>query len=374
MKPKICLISPRFPPDPGGVSNASARLADYLWSQGQLACVIVVQDPTHDADGSHQGYAFPVYLCCENQSTQILAACWQKHSWNLIHAYYPSLTALFAVRLGEISGCSLILSARGNDIDRDIWKSEIRQKLLIALTKSQAIAGVTTELRQKLQALLPQHRTYYVPNSVDSHVFRPLAQRAHRQKYALPLQAQLMGFVGEARLKKGWPLLLNLFTRLAEVYPELYLVVVGLVRPGEAEGLLTVWKKQHPKLLQRLIEIPYQSSEILGEIYACMDFLVFPSYQEGMANAALEAMACGKAILTTSVGGFSDLIEHGVNGFLTAPYQLEELYYYSQTLLLNADLRLKLGAAARRIVLEKFSHSREWDNWSAVYQNTLNLD
>ena len=73
------------------------------------------------------------------------------------------------------------------------------------------------------------------------------------------------------------------------------------------------------------------------------DLLVLPSYGEGLPLCVLEAMACGLPIVCTDVGGLSDLVQHGENGLLFKPGEIDMLTRHISTLLNDDSLRHKMG-------------------------------
>jgi glycosyltransferase involved in cell wall biosynthesis len=94
--------------------------------------------------------------------------------------------------------------------------------------------------------------------------------------------------------------------------------------------------------------------EFVGEIadpasvYLRAQFALLPSHFEGLPNALLEAMAFGLPVIATSVGGIPEVIEHGVSGLLVPPESPDVLAAAIMQLAGDSDLRLRLGAAARR--------------------------
>jgi len=84
---------------------------------------------------------------------------------------------------------------------------------------------------------------------------------------------------------------------------------------------------------------------------------VLPSQYEGTPKALLEAMACGLAVVGTNVPGIRELIQDGVNGLLCEP-DVKAISEAIARLLNDAELRARLGRAARRFVEERYAQSK----------------
>lgn len=89
-----------------------------------------------------------------------------------------------------------------------------------------------------------------------------------------------------------------------------------------------------------------ERSRVWALMHSCL-FFVYPSRRENFGMAALEAMACGKAVLATRTGGVSELIEDGQSGLLVASEDVEALGAGLRRLLGDAELRAKLGKRAK---------------------------
>jgi glycosyltransferase involved in cell wall biosynthesis len=90
-----------------------------------------------------------------------------------------------------------------------------------------------------------------------------------------------------------------------------------------------------------------------------------------MPNAVLEAMALGKPVVATSVGGVPELIEHGVSGWLTPPREPAALARGLAVVLADAALQQSLAAAARLRVERQFSTERMLAATQAIYARWL---
>ena len=102
----------------------------------------------------------------------------------------------------------------------------------------------------------------------------------------------------------------------------------------------------------------------LQHLYARAAVVACPSRREGFGVACLEAMAHGRPVVATNVGGLRDLVVDGETGIVVPPRDPEALRLALQALLADPHLRRRLGAAGRRRAQERFS-------WTAVTDATL---
>jgi len=104
----------------------------------------------------------------------------------------------------------------------------------------------------------------------------------------------------------------------------------------------------------------------LGGLYGRAAVFACPSHREGFGVACLEAMAHGRPVVASSVGGLLDLVVDGETGIHVPPGDVAALRAALQRLLADPELRRRLGAAGRRRATERFS-------WDAVTRQTLEL-
>jgi glycosyltransferase involved in cell wall biosynthesis len=87
----------------------------------------------------------------------------------------------------------------------------------------------------------------------------------------------------------------------------------------------------------------------LAEILSLYDIFVLPSLNEGMGRVLVEAMALGKPVVASNIGGIPNLIQHKKNGFLVPPQNPEELAQHIQILLEDKNLRIQMGLEGKKL-------------------------
>ena len=108
----------------------------------------------------------------------------------------------------------------------------------------------------------------------------------------------------------------------------------------------------------------------LKALYADSDVIVIPSIEEPFSLTALEAMACGKPIVASDVGGLSSLLRHGENALLVRPRDVYGLAKAVIALLSDCSLRRVMGSLNRRVVT-KYSWERVVDAIEGIYYEAL---
>ena len=107
----------------------------------------------------------------------------------------------------------------------------------------------------------------------------------------------------------------------------------------------------------------------VAEFYKSADVFVFPSYQEGLPVALMEAMACGLPVICSNIRGNTDLIENGVSGML-AGNDPDSVADAILTMYRDENLRKRYAKAAREKI-EQYSIERVSEMMRKIYQSAL---
>ena len=376
----VCLLSDAFPPDVGGLARAVYRYGSALAAGGHQVQVIVlsgqlpggeVRVTIEDGQTVHRLGRHPHVCDSLADWTELAASVGRRSGCPIYHGYFVAYAGFVAAYTARLCGCRSVVSARGNDLDRLAFDAEYTPFTLNALRWADAITTVSNELRHRAWAFSDRKDAIWVPNSVDTQLFRPCDEStssALRQSLMLS-EKPILGFVGEARIKKGLPLLLRSFARIARETGA-QLLLVGGVREKD-RPVLDLFQAQHPDLVVQVV--PYQAQENLPPYYQLIDLVIFPSLRDGMPNALLEAMACGRATVSARVGGIPDAVTDGQDGWLVPPRDEDALVERIRCALADSAARRQIGESARRTVLSRFTPESELEANLNIYRRILGL-
>jgi glycosyltransferase involved in cell wall biosynthesis len=111
--------------------------------------------------------------------------------------------------------------------------------------------------------------------------------------------------------------------------------------------------------------------EEVASYYAAFDALILPSANEGTPVSAIEALAGGRPVVATRVGGVPDVVRDGVDGFLVEPGDVDAMAERLSALAADPPLRHRMGEAGRASVHERYSVKRLLDDVDALYRRLL---
>jgi len=275
----------------------------------------------------------------------------QRKPFDVILAYFVYPAGYLATVLGEVLGVPVVCSCRGNDISKDMF---ITPEIIAAvLTRSTHLIFVSASLLHMADTLVPcSTKATVVANAVDSTLFTPDASAIS----AAP-RAVVVGTSGLMRWKKGIDLFLPLIRTLCAMH-DVQLLVAGYGLDAAIDQHITDFLERYNLRQQLEITGPLPHQQMVHALRR-MDLYVNTSYQEGMPNGVLEAMACALPIVATDADGTADLVQDGVTGYLCPMGDLEALVARCRTLITRPTLRQRMGQAGRQRVQQYFQPDQE---------------
>ena len=274
---------------------------------------------------------------------------------DLILSYYVYPDGYAALSAGKRLGVPVILGAIGSDINRipDRISALLTRK---ALREASFVLTVSEHLRDQAVRLgASPERTRAVRNGCDTSVFR-LADRAEaRTGLGLDTESEVVVFVGWIAPTKGLRELVDAVMRLRVSHPHLQLFCIG---EGALQAELEA-RAIDAGLADRIRFLGRRGSLEVASWLAAANVFCLPSYAEGCPNSVIEALACGRPVVATNVGGIPELVD-SESGILVAPRDSEAL----------AEA---LSAALSRRWDEPLISQRSQRGWDQVAEETYQI-
>jgi glycosyltransferase involved in cell wall biosynthesis len=207
-----------------------------------------------------------------------------------------------------------------------------------------------------------------ISSGIDCSYFDPgkheVVETAKKVRDKIDVEDEvIIGYIGRLVPVKGLKYLLTAMNEVQREYANTHLLMVG-------DGFQ---KKELKRMSDRLkINATFVGWEKdVLPFYAAIDIFVLPSVLEGLSNSLLEAMAMGKPVIATDVGGNKDVIVDGENGFLIPSGNPSSMSSKLKRLIEREDLRKEMGSINRETVKRRFSWEDTVSKVESVYKNLI---
>jgi len=282
-----------------------------------------------------------------------------RHRTEVIHIQCVSSNAYYALLASRILGLPLVATLHGEltvDDSRLFQRSRFAQGLLRAvLDKADAITACSENTLEEAKAFYGRPFTapsMAIHNGVRMDDFSGAQPYPHPRPYVLA--------IGRHVRQKGFDILLRAFARVIHGGLSTHdLVIAG---DGPERGSLERLNEQLG-IRQHVHFLGVSDRPTTARLFVGCSFFVLPSRQEPLGIVNLEAMAAGKAVLATRVGGVPEIILHERTGLLIAPENIEALAEGLRRLISNAGLRARLGASGH-----EHAHCFHWATVAEQYE------
>jgi glycosyltransferase involved in cell wall biosynthesis len=223
-----------------------------------------------------------------------------------------------AADLAALSRVPLVQNVIGSDVNELPRRRALRPQILWALRRADRVVAVSRDMAERVVSLgIPRGRVLAQHNGVDGATFALRAKEEARARVGIEHRGPVILYVGNVKIDKGVKVLVDAMAPLAREHGrgDALLCVVG---SGEADAEIAARVRElglatTVRLCGRQLhtEIPWWMS-------AC-DVFCLPSFMEGCPNVVLEALASGRAVVASRVGGIPELVTDGANGVLVPP-------------------------------------------------------
>ena len=269
---------------------------------------------------------------------------------------YPDAVA--AAMIAELEDVPLVATVLGSDVNELPRNPVLAFQIRRALGRAQRVVAVSEALAGEVARLgIARDRIVVQHNGVDGVRFTPSDRREARVVLGLAPDRHLIGYVGRLSQEKGGDVLIEAFADLVRRDPRpIDLAIIG---SGPLESSLRERTAQLA-LPGRVRYVGHKGHDELPLWLGAFDVLCLPSRREGCPNVVLEALASGRPVVASRVGGVPELLRKD-NGLLVAPDDAGAL-----ALALSRSFDLPWEAAALRATVPSLS-------WDAVGRTYLRL-
>lgn len=210
---------------------------------------------------------------------------------------------------------------------------------------------------------IPRERITVIPNAVEINTFKNVPAKENHTKVTIL-------HLGRLQSAKGVDVLIDCIPQVVRAIPNARFVFVGGEIGTKRQELET--KLRELNCASNVRFIGYVEQEELPRWYAETDICVVPAIQyESFSYTCAQAMAAGRPVVASRIGGIPETVEDGVEGIIVTPGNVSELAEALITLAQNPSLRQSMGLAGRDKVLAQFESHRVAEQTLAVYAKAI---
>lgn len=359
-KPRVLVVSFAYYPMVGGLPQQARLLNRALQDHGVAVTLVTVWIdgcPKVDLLDNVPVYRLWTFLGEPSAGYRSRIYPWllpltaflisHQNDYDVIHVHQASYPAAVCVVMGKILGKPTVIRITGSGDSGNIatlkrlWWLGLPVRLIIRHTNRFVSLSddITKEL---LEEGISQEKIIYIQNGVDVDFFSP----------ALPqtdLRGRIVLGVGRFSEEKGFDILVTAWAKVVRKEPDARLILVG-------EGQDLPILKALVKRLGIDASISFEGNH--DNVYNYLnqaDIYVLPSRNEGMSNSLLEAMSMGRACIVSDIPANWSVVTPDVDGLMFRRDNSDDLADRIVQLLQDPDLGRKMGEAARKKIVDKFS-------------------
>lgn len=294
---------------------------------------------------SQPGFRGAIYQFIYLLEAGIVASCVKQRKIEHLHNHIAEASGTVAMLASKMGNFSYSFTLHGPYIFFKPYQWRLDEKIKQALF----VCCISNYARSQGMIFAPiekWNRMHIIHCGVEPSLF---AKVSHQES------GKRLLYVGRLAAAKGLPILLESLAILKIEYPDTLLTVVGDGSERTDLEQMTL----ELGLSQNVDFVGYKSQTEVREYLQQTDVFVMSSFAEGIPVVLMEAMAAGVPVVATQIAGISELVEHGVNGYLVPPGDSQVLAVRINELLENNELRAKFGTAGRVKVEKDFNIKHE---------------
>ncbi len=232
---------------------------------------------------------------------------------------------------------------------RIIPANDLKRRLIFSMADKVIVNA--EEIRTSLlkRSWIDEEKIDIIHNGVDTNLFQPGSDGiSFRDTLGISRQTKLVLTIGSMNDQKNHELFIRSAADVLRQQTDTVFVIIGdgFLR-GKLQNMLVELNLEHKVLMPGFLDD-------IRPALAAADLFVLSSRNEGMARVLIEALACGKAIVTTDVSGARNCVHDGINGLVVPSEQSAPLSEAINTILDNPALAKTMGLQSRELALKDF--------------------
>ena len=314
---------------------------------------------------SYPLFEFPLYsLALASKMVEVA----EYEKLDLLHVHYaiPHAASAFLARemLKEKKDIKIITTLHGTDITLVGLEPSFLPLVKFSIEKSDGVTAVSRFLKEKTLTNYDINKDILViPNFVDTELFKPNPDCSFRKNIA-PGGEKILIHTSNFRPVKRVTDTIKIFDIVQKEVPSKLILVGDGPDRSECERLV-----RQLNLIDKVKFLGKQDG--LVEILTASDVFLIPSQSESFGLAALEAMACGLPVVSSSVGGLPELVGHNECGFIAEIGDIDRMAKYVIDLLTNEKKYRIFSQNARERAVKKFDMNKVVPHYEDYYKKVL---
>jgi N-acetyl-alpha-D-glucosaminyl L-malate synthase BshA len=287
---------------------------------------------------------------------------------DLLHVHYaiPHATSAFLAKemMSKNKDLKIFTTLHGTDITLVGLEPSFLPLVKFSIEKSDGVTAVSRFLKEKtITNYSCEVDIEVIPNFVDTNLFKPQDNGDFRKAIA-PNGEKILVHTSNFRPVKRVSDTIKIFEKVQKEIPSKLILVGDGPDRSECEKL-----SRQLDLCDKVKFLGKQ--EGLVEILSSSDIFLIPSQSESFGLAALEAMACGLPVVSSSVGGLPELVRHNESGFIAEIGDVERMAKYTIELLSNEKKYTLFSENARQRAVTHFDTSKVVPMYEEYYERIL---
>ena len=302
----------------------------------------------------------------------------RKHKFDVIHAHWLLPNGFISAVVNRLLKIPFVITLHGSDIFVSKQNFIFKNMAKWTLKHAAMVTSVTPSFLPELAALgVLQEKRCLIPNGVTPEVFPfpPHNQLATlREKLSIPEDHLVLFALGRIVLKKGFEYLIAALPQIREKVTQ-----VTLVLGGDGSDLARLKKLAQEKEVSDIIRFPgtINRADVPTYFHLC-DLFVLPAVFDPKGNVdgcpivILEAMACGKPVVSSDISGIPIVVKDGETGILVDEKNVDALATAIISLLENPAKREQLGRAGQQRIQQELTWTKTIEQFISIYQQNVN--